>query len=247
VEASPRGRSGARHERSRVSTDRAPRSTRARQPRADRTRQALLDAASSLWREKGYDAVAVSEICARAGVSKGTFFYHFPAKEHLLVDLVAADGTEAVAAAVDTRLAAGASLLDVLATAVAVLADAQRCTPRDLVSRATMEVLRGSGRTRPLTEDGHPELRDVYARVYAEAIAQGELPATFHPAELGAVTNWTLLQGTLFWSLGVVGRLSLEETLWRRVQLVVHGARLGRVEPWRAPTARTPVPSSPPV
>lgn len=228
-----------------MSTDQAHRRTRARQPRADRTRQALLDAASALWREKGYDAVAVSEICARAGVSKGTFFYHFPAKEHLLVDLVAAGSTEAVVTAVDARLAAGASLLEVLATAVAVLAEAQRYAPRDLVSRATMEVLRSSRSTRPLTEDGQPELRDVYARVYAEAIARGELPATFNPAELGAITNWTLLQGTLFWAVGVVGRQSLEEVLWRRVQLVVHGARLVRVEPWRAPTARTPVPSSP--
>ena len=227
-------------------TDQAPRSTRARQPRADRTRQALLDAASSLWREKGYDAVAVSEICARAGVSKGTFFYHFPAKEHLLVDLVAAGGTQAVAASVDARLAEGASLLDVLATVVAVFAEAQRCAPRDLVSRATMEVLRSSRSTGPHTENGQPQLRDVYARAYAQAIARDELPATFHPAELGAITNWTLLQGTLFWALGVAGCLSLEETLWRRVQLVVHGARLTHVEPWRAPTARMPVPSSPP-
>ena len=227
-------------------TDQASRSTRARQPRADRTRQALLDAASSLWRERGYDAVAVSEICARAGVSKGTFFYHFPAKEHLLVDLVAADSTEAVAGAIEAELAAGAALLDVLATAIAVLAEAQRYAPRDLVSRATMEVLRSSRSPRPHTENGQAELRDVYARVYARAIARGELPATFHPAELGAITNWTLLQGTLFWALGVAGCLSLEETLWRRVQLVVHGARLARIEPWRAPTARTPVPSSPP-
>ena len=229
-----------------MSTDQAPRSTRTRQPRADRTRQALLDAASALWREKGYDAVAVSEICARAGVSKGTFFYHFPAKEHLLVDLVAAGGAEAVAAAVDARLAEGADLLDVLATAVAVLAEAQRYAPRDLVSRATMEVLRSSRSTRPLTDEGQPELRDVYARVYTEAIARGDLPPTYNAAELGEITNWTLLQGTLFWALGVVGHLSLEEVLWRRVQLVVHGRGSARVEPWRAPTARTPVPSSPP-
>ncbi len=223
----------------------AHRSTRTRQPRADRTRQALLDAASALWCERGYDAVAVSDICARAGVSKGTFFYHFPAKEHLLVDLVAAGGTEAVADAVDARLADGAELLDVLATAVAVVAEAQRYAPRELLSRATMEVLRGSHRAHPLT-DGQPELRDVYARVYAEAIARGELPATFHPAELGAITNWTLLQGTLFWALGVVGDLTMEETLWRRVQLVVHGAALARVAPWSAATAPTTAPSEPP-
>ena len=222
----------------------AARTSRARQPRADRTRRALLDAASALWRERGYDAVAVSDICARAGVSKGTFFYHFPAKEHLLVDLVAAGGAEAVAAAADARLAQDAPLLDVLATAVAVLAEGQRYAPRDLVGRATMEVLRASRRARPV--DGRPELRDVYARAYTAAITRGELPATFHPAELGAITNWTLLQGTLFWAVGAVGPLTLEETLWRRVQLVVHGAGLTRLAPWPGTTAPTTAPSEPP-
>jgi len=107
-----------------------------------------------------------------------------------------------------------------------------------------VEVLRGSHHAHPLT-DSQPELRDVYARVYAEAIARGELPATFHAAELGAITNWTLLQGTLFWALGVVGDLTMEETLWRRVQLVVHGAALARVAPWPAATAPTTAPSEP--
>ncbi|HEV2311312.1 MAG TPA: hypothetical protein VGU73_12395, partial [Acidimicrobiia bacterium] len=116
----------------------------------------------------------------------------------------------------------------------------------DLVSRATMEVLRGSHRAHPITDNGQPELRDVYARVYTEAIARAEVPDTFTATELGAITNWTLLQGTLFWACGAVGRSTLEETLWRRVQLVVHGARLGHVEPWRGPTAPRPVPSSPP-
>jgi len=81
---------------------------------------------------------------------------------------------------------------------------------------------------------------------YAAAIARGELPATFHPAELGAITNWILLQGTLFWAVGAVGPLTLEQTLWRRVQLVVHGARLTGLAPWPGATAPTSAPSEPP-
>jgi TetR/AcrR family transcriptional repressor of nem operon len=45
----------------------------------------LLDAALSLIREKGYAATTVDELCARAGVTKGAFFHHFPSKNSLAV------------------------------------------------------------------------------------------------------------------------------------------------------------------
>ncbi len=48
-------------------------------------RQKLLDAALSVIREKGYSATTVDELCARAGVAKGSFFHHFNDKEALAV------------------------------------------------------------------------------------------------------------------------------------------------------------------
>ena len=48
-------------------------------------RQKLLDAAFALIREKGYVATTVDELCARAGVAKGSFFHHFKDKEALAV------------------------------------------------------------------------------------------------------------------------------------------------------------------
>jgi len=36
------------------------------------------------FREQGYDATSVSELTRAAGVAKGTFFNHFPTKEHIL-------------------------------------------------------------------------------------------------------------------------------------------------------------------
>ena len=113
-----------------MAPDEGPRVAKLTQDRAHRTRHSLVEAASALWSERGYDAVAVSDICERAGVSKGTFFYYFPTKEHLLVELVAAGGAEAVAAAVDERLTVGAPLLDVLQHAVSVVAAGQQYAPR---------------------------------------------------------------------------------------------------------------------
>jgi TetR/AcrR family transcriptional repressor of nem operon len=48
-------------------------------------RQKLLDAALAMIREKGYVATTVDDLCARAGVAKGSFFYHFEGKEALAV------------------------------------------------------------------------------------------------------------------------------------------------------------------
>jgi TetR/AcrR family transcriptional regulator, transcriptional repressor for nem operon len=46
-------------------------------------RKKLLDVALVVIREKGYVATTVDELCARAGVAKGSFFYHFKDKEAL--------------------------------------------------------------------------------------------------------------------------------------------------------------------
>ena len=46
-------------------------------------RQKLLDAALSVIRSKGYAATSIDELCAAAGVAKGSFFHHFKNKEAL--------------------------------------------------------------------------------------------------------------------------------------------------------------------
>jgi TetR/AcrR family transcriptional regulator, transcriptional repressor for nem operon len=56
------------------------------QPRALVTRNALLDAALKVIRGKGYNATTVDDICAAAGVTKGSFFHHFGNKEELAVE-----------------------------------------------------------------------------------------------------------------------------------------------------------------
>src|SRR5260370_32408332 len=48
-------------------------------------RERLVVAAVDLFSEQGYDATTVAQIAERAGVTKSTFFRHFPDKRELLV------------------------------------------------------------------------------------------------------------------------------------------------------------------
>ncbi len=61
-------------------------------PRRSRRKEArpgeLLEAALSLFLEKGYAATRVEAVAARAGVSKGTLFLYFPSKEELFKAVV---------------------------------------------------------------------------------------------------------------------------------------------------------------
>jgi TetR/AcrR family transcriptional regulator, transcriptional repressor for nem operon len=50
---------------------------------ASDTRQRILDAAKGLVLERGYAGTSVDDIHTAAGVSRGTFFYHFPSKDDL--------------------------------------------------------------------------------------------------------------------------------------------------------------------
>jgi AcrR family transcriptional regulator len=48
-------------------------------------RERIVLAAADLFTEQGYDATTVAQIAERAGVTKSTFFRHFPDKREVLV------------------------------------------------------------------------------------------------------------------------------------------------------------------
>ena len=48
----------------------------------------LLDCALHIFRAKGYAATTVDDICAAAGVTKGSFFHHFKGKEELALEAI---------------------------------------------------------------------------------------------------------------------------------------------------------------
>lgn len=54
----------------------------------ENTRRALFDALSSLMRERGFDAVSMSDLASRAGIGRTAIYNHFTDKEDLLLAFV---------------------------------------------------------------------------------------------------------------------------------------------------------------
>ena len=62
-------------------------------PRSDErdagsSRTELVDAAASVFAERGYDGTSIEEVIHRAGLSKGTFYFNFADKEHLFLAVI---------------------------------------------------------------------------------------------------------------------------------------------------------------
>jgi AcrR family transcriptional regulator len=53
----------------------------------DQRRQEILDAATQLFRERGFDVTTVQAIAGKAGVAAGTVYLYFPSKEAILAAL----------------------------------------------------------------------------------------------------------------------------------------------------------------
>ncbi len=154
-------------------------------------KQQLVDAAMELFASRGYQATRISDICADAGVAKGLFYWYFPTKLDLFVELVRtmrqrlrraqADAMDADAGPVDRiRQGAEASVRFIAAHApYFALIEVERADP------AVADALRGGSRV---------YLDDVVALV-EEAQELGEIedadPRLLALGVLGAVSSYT--------------------------------------------------------
>lgn len=62
-----------------------------REEQRRRTRARVLDAAVVEFQRTGKNAADINAISGAAGVSRSTFYFHFPTKEHVLLELIRRD------------------------------------------------------------------------------------------------------------------------------------------------------------
>ncbi len=71
--------------------ERVPVSATQREAQRRRTRARLLDAAIVEFQRAGTNAADINAIATAAGVARSTFYFHFPTKEHVLLELIRRD------------------------------------------------------------------------------------------------------------------------------------------------------------
>jgi len=97
----------------------------AREAKRLQTRERLLGAATAEFKRTGMAQADVGAIVAAAGVAHGTFFFHFPTKEHVLLELEYRE-EERIAKQFSRYLRSHQELSDALAEAARLVMDLER-------------------------------------------------------------------------------------------------------------------------
>lgn len=150
-----------------------------REARRLETRARVFDAALSEISQRGFAAADVSAIAAAAGVVRGTFYFHFPTKEHVLVEVERNEETRIISELGDAR----GSLASVLSQVVHHVLDAERRLG-DVVFRDMLGLHFSS--TRPVEDDlaQHP-LAQFLVEVIRGAQDAGQVSSDVDASELG--------------------------------------------------------------
>lgn len=193
------------------------------QERSRATRLAIMGAAEELWRARGFDAVPVEEVCAKAGVAKGTFYFYFPRKEHLLVMLVRAR-IAPPEAELRALLNSDLDTIDVCLEMASTIARRVRRLERRMVQRGVEEAFRHYRDIGKL-HDSDRALRWYFEPVFLRGRTRREVHPEWEMEALSGVAGWAMLQGILFWATGVVDGKALAEHLRERVEVLAAGAQ----------------------
>ncbi len=150
-----------------------------REARRLETRERLFDAALEEISRRGLAAADVSAIANVAGVVRGTFYFHFPTKEHVLIEL---ERNEEIRIVNDLG-EVGGDLESVLTRVVGRILDAERRLG-EVVFRDMLGLHFSS--TRPVEEElGQHPLAGFVVGVLTRAQQAGQVPPHADPQELG--------------------------------------------------------------
>jgi AcrR family transcriptional regulator len=156
----------------------------ARETQRLQTRARVFDAALAEFGSSGLAGADVAAIAAAAGVARGTFYFHFPTKEHVLVELERAEEVRIVAKLV-TRTSRRLDLLSLLTLLVHQVLDAeQRLGP--VVFRDMLGLHFSASRPVDDAADEHP-LAEFVIGTIRDAQAARRISRTADPGELGVI------------------------------------------------------------
>lgn len=200
-----------------------PRLSSLQQERSRETRRRLVRAAEGLWRAKGFDETTVEEICDRAGMSKGSFYFYFPTKEHLLLEL-GISTSDRVLDDVAAERAADLPVREALRQAMASIVRRIERTPKPLLAR-TLSAIYGRADEWVDFRGDRADFGKVFESIFRRAQERGEIAPEHRPEELASLLGSTSMAALFTWAHERTD-LELFDLLWWRGQIVLNGATL---------------------
>jgi AcrR family transcriptional regulator len=187
----------------------------------EETRRRLRDAALDVYRRDGFATARIDDIARAVGVSRGTFYFHFPAKEDVLADLLR-EAEANVARAVE-RVPSSAPIKKSL-EALCVAFAKQWENERELFPEVGGVALRRAAAT--LRKDEVSATHRALAVALGCAIDRRELSRHFAPDTLADMYLINVFAATLAWCARP--DFPLVRALAAATELFLEGARQRR-------------------
>jgi AcrR family transcriptional regulator len=143
--------------------------TTRRERKRDVTRGRLYAAALDEFRGAGFDRSSVSRIARKAGVSRASFYFHFPTKEHVLLEL-----QWSLEQLIALRIAGSESLRAALHALVEGLIEAEASVEDADLHRDMLKIYVRRPEWLPLEELSSPVTSEL-ERQFVAGAARGEL------------------------------------------------------------------------
>jgi TetR/AcrR family transcriptional regulator len=135
-------------------------------------RQRILEAAESLFADKGFAATSISDITEASGVGRSLIYYYFRDKQELH-DSILQDGGEQMLRIANEAYAAPGTALERLQ--VFMVKFRQLHVERHNLTRIAMRARLGDGPPSPRPREDFPRMSAVLARIVKEGVTRGEL------------------------------------------------------------------------
>ena len=184
-----------------------------------------------LWAERGFETgiedTTIDEIVQAAGVTKGTFYFHFAHKEEILLEL----GYQTASLLCEEAarcITAKRSIEDSLRLVTSALVTSVKAAPPAAVGRAMAEFHRPR---RPGDEppSSNPSFAQALEMLFARAREEGEVTGEVDPAEMAQIVQALYVESLREWSQGRLRHLNA--ALQRRTAIVLAGLRPGAAFP----------------
>jgi AcrR family transcriptional regulator len=197
------------------------------QERSRDTRRKLVRTAMRLWTERGFETgiedTTVDEIVQAAGVTKGTFYFHFAHKEEILLEL--GYSTASFLAEEATRcVEAHSTINESMRRVTNALVASVKSAPPAAVGRAMSEFQR---QRRPGDElpARYPSFAQALEILFTRAQEEGEVTDKVDPSEMAQIVEALYVDSLREWSQGRLRHLN--PALQRRTTIVLAGLRPG--------------------